>query len=457
MKKIVKYKKLIIIALIILGALMISSTALAGLANWPDSPLGTPLDIDGSKTGTKSTLVIFVKYLYEWGIALGGLAAFIALIISGFLYLTSTGDPAKMNEAKNRATWAIGGLVLLLSSWLILYTINPELTILRELPQDFDEELIAAMSCQTDADCIKWGEDYVCDDNICRLLWEDLLKQRPCDRIHIVTEGAPAGFPGCTSMPIVIDMGEFFYYRPGTELEILLEPGEKFWYWTDPDDEPCWGLLQIYEGAEVGRRCSKDYQPFLVEGTTEKEKGYGQTQATIFCMEFIEVPGWDVPEFKHRPRTPAGEDPSVPGPEPGNPFSLMDAPEACGMTFTESGGTTGAANWWCHTNLFGDPNRYHFCVNNWYYSFECRGWFPRAKCDSATAVKKYCSGGCTSWACERGKGCTEAGEMCSYDPTYDPCPDPACEFILVGPCLPTQTEILLPGSPDGPGGRCCCP
>jgi len=118
MKIFIKNKKFII-GLIFLGTLAISSTALASLVDWPSSPLGTPLDPDGSKTGEKSTLADLVKYFYEWAIALGGLAAFIALTIAGSQYMTSAGNPAQMQESKDRIKLAFFGLVLLLASWLI--------------------------------------------------------------------------------------------------------------------------------------------------------------------------------------------------------------------------------------------------------------------------------------------------------------------------------------------------
>ncbi|MDP2365646.1 MAG: pilin, partial [Ignavibacteria bacterium] len=93
--------------------------------NWPPSPvIRTSLDKD-------STLPTLIKYIYEWGIALGGLAAFIALIIAGLQYLTSMGDPGQMKEAFGRIRSAFFGIILLLSSLLILNTINPDLASLR--------------------------------------------------------------------------------------------------------------------------------------------------------------------------------------------------------------------------------------------------------------------------------------------------------------------------------------
>lgn len=89
--------------------------------DWPASPLGTQISRCTNVTG-------MVKYFYEWGITIGGLVTFIALLIAGFQYLTSVGEPAKMTEAKNSIYSALFGLVLLLASWLILETINPQLT-----------------------------------------------------------------------------------------------------------------------------------------------------------------------------------------------------------------------------------------------------------------------------------------------------------------------------------------
>jgi len=107
-----------------LGILLIAFPVLALELNWPPSPGGIQLT-------DATTLTGMVKYFYEWGIALGGLAAFIALIIAGFQYLTSMGDPGKIKEARDRISSAVLGLVLLLSSFLILNTINPELTTLK--------------------------------------------------------------------------------------------------------------------------------------------------------------------------------------------------------------------------------------------------------------------------------------------------------------------------------------
>lgn len=154
----IKNKKFFFLLILLVG-IIISFDAAALEVSWPTSPMNTEFP-----TSSISTLV---KYFYDWGIALGGLAAFISLVIAGFLYLTSVGNPAKMQAAKDRAVWAIGGLALLLSSWLILNTINPELTTLKVNPLNLSG---TGAFCDTNAECItkcknECGADEECETN----------------------------------------------------------------------------------------------------------------------------------------------------------------------------------------------------------------------------------------------------------------------------------------------------
>ncbi|HBK72340.1 MAG TPA: hypothetical protein DDZ39_11920, partial [Flavobacteriaceae bacterium] len=110
-------------------------------------------------------ITYLIAYLYEWGIALGGLAAFVALLIAGFVYMTSVGDPTKMKEAMDRIKSALLGLIFLLSSYLILNTINPELTTLRPIDFIIDP-----------------------DDIHLEIVLEPAAKLKPCD-FAIVCEG----------------------------------------------------------------------------------------------------------------------------------------------------------------------------------------------------------------------------------------------------------------------------
>lgn len=71
-----------------------------------------------------------IAWFYYFIVSIGGLAAFVMLIWGGFQYLTSVGNPSKIGEAKDRIYSAFLGLIIILASYLIIQTINPELLML---------------------------------------------------------------------------------------------------------------------------------------------------------------------------------------------------------------------------------------------------------------------------------------------------------------------------------------
>jgi len=81
----------------------------------------------------ETRLSLYIKYFVNLSIWAGGILALFFLIYGGIKYLTSTGKPENLASAKNQIAGAFFGLLILLSSFLILKTINPEFTIL-ELP-----------------------------------------------------------------------------------------------------------------------------------------------------------------------------------------------------------------------------------------------------------------------------------------------------------------------------------
>jgi hypothetical protein len=95
------------------------------LEGWPASPFG------GATLTSCSKLGDLVKYLYGWGVSLGGIAVFISLVIAGFEYITSIGNPGKMKDAVSRIESAAIGLALLLGSWAIFNIINPNITTIK--------------------------------------------------------------------------------------------------------------------------------------------------------------------------------------------------------------------------------------------------------------------------------------------------------------------------------------
>ncbi len=71
-------------------------------------------------------LSLYAKYLINLSIWAGGILALAGLIYGGILYLISTGKPDRMTLAKNQISGAFFGLLILLSSYLILKTLSPQ-------------------------------------------------------------------------------------------------------------------------------------------------------------------------------------------------------------------------------------------------------------------------------------------------------------------------------------------
>ena len=53
-------------------------------------------------------------------LTLGGITALVMLVIGGFKFLSAGGDKEATQKAGKTITYAIGGLVLTLSAWIIL-------------------------------------------------------------------------------------------------------------------------------------------------------------------------------------------------------------------------------------------------------------------------------------------------------------------------------------------------
>ncbi|SRR6056297_3154848 len=79
-----------------------------------------------------------INELVAWGyyflVGISGFSAFFMFVWGGFQWSSSAGDPNQQSEAKEKLISASIGLLLILSAYLILNIINPNLTIL-ELPE----------------------------------------------------------------------------------------------------------------------------------------------------------------------------------------------------------------------------------------------------------------------------------------------------------------------------------
>lgn len=81
----------------------------------------------GPDRGTVRDLSVYIKYLYEYTVGIGGILATVMIIWGGVVYLTAGGSPGKIGEAKEYISNALIGVVLLFTSYLLLQTLSPDL------------------------------------------------------------------------------------------------------------------------------------------------------------------------------------------------------------------------------------------------------------------------------------------------------------------------------------------
>ncbi len=89
-----------------------------------------PQEFIGAATSSE-VVSLYALYIFNLAIWLAGLLALAVLIYAGFLYLTSTGKPERIVLAREQITAAFVGIMLLLSSYIVLRVLNPQLTLLQ--------------------------------------------------------------------------------------------------------------------------------------------------------------------------------------------------------------------------------------------------------------------------------------------------------------------------------------
>ncbi len=73
---------------------------------------------------TLACLPVVFSNIIDWLLILSGTAAVFFIILSGFKFLTSGGDPKQVEGARKTMTYAIIGLILIILSFFIVKVIG---------------------------------------------------------------------------------------------------------------------------------------------------------------------------------------------------------------------------------------------------------------------------------------------------------------------------------------------
>lgn len=75
----------------------------------------------------------YIQAIYKYSVVVAAIIAIVMIIVSGIQWIVSGGSPEKIKSAQKRISGAILGLIIAISSYLILSVINPNLTNLKVL------------------------------------------------------------------------------------------------------------------------------------------------------------------------------------------------------------------------------------------------------------------------------------------------------------------------------------
>lgn len=76
--------------------------------------------------GLPTDLGSLIEQIFTWSLGILGISVFVMFFYGGFLYLTAAGNTSKAGEARSRMMNAVFGAILLVSSYIVLNTINPD-------------------------------------------------------------------------------------------------------------------------------------------------------------------------------------------------------------------------------------------------------------------------------------------------------------------------------------------
>jgi 3D (Asp-Asp-Asp) domain-containing protein len=83
----------------------------------------------------------YIAGLQRYAIGVIGIIAVIVLMIGGVIWLTSAGNPNQVGQAKKMIAGSLVGLFLVFGSYLILFLVNPNLTVMKSLQVGYIDKI----------------------------------------------------------------------------------------------------------------------------------------------------------------------------------------------------------------------------------------------------------------------------------------------------------------------------
>lgn len=103
----------------------------------------------------------YIGAMYQYILGIVGILATVVLVWAGVVWLTAGGNAEKIKIAKEYIAGALIGLVLAFGSYLILYTLNPDLVKFKAMKLKVVERIDIAFVDLNSTEANTWAEDFV--------------------------------------------------------------------------------------------------------------------------------------------------------------------------------------------------------------------------------------------------------------------------------------------------------
>jgi hypothetical protein len=155
----------------------------------------------GTQVGDKivSTLLgEYIRDIYKYAVGIVGILAAVVLMFGGVVWLTAGGNQTRIGEAKAWIGASLTGLIIVLTSYMILYTVNPDLVRFRPIEIRVVEEDKTSVTCTNlpEAQCksaagCKWAGNKCSDDTSPDVTAKcGLAQNEMTGSIHCCTDGS---------------------------------------------------------------------------------------------------------------------------------------------------------------------------------------------------------------------------------------------------------------------------
>ncbi len=111
-----KITKVVLLTIGIFGLFVTPRVAFAQWAAMNPLCVSGPANDIATIKGLECMITLILRVL----VGFAGVASLVMIILGGFQYLTSGGNPENTKKAQSTLTWGIAGMAVLLGSWLIL-------------------------------------------------------------------------------------------------------------------------------------------------------------------------------------------------------------------------------------------------------------------------------------------------------------------------------------------------